>query len=222
VAGYDVETGVAKGAAAEGAEGVRFAEVVVNGPKTWSLAAALDPEISRAYDAAQTRAAEQIIAWVAGHATTRVGPRGLQVQVPVERFEAAVIRHQTSRTGHPHRHLHLQVNARVVAEGQWRGLHTVGVRDLVAAVNGIGHAAVMCDPEFRTVLARHGFTLDESGEIDEADAASRGDPPRQQCRRAVFETRRLALRHTVGISRSELPCTTSPNSMAVRDNRRSA
>ena len=154
-------------AGCEGANGVRFAEVVVNGPKTWSLAAALDPEISAAYDAAQTRAAEQIIAWVAQHATTRVGPRGLQVQVPVERIEAAVIRHHTSRTGDPHRHLHLQINARVFAEGKWRGLHTVGLRDMVGAVNGIGHAAVMCDPEFRSVLARHGFTLDEAGEINE-------------------------------------------------------
>ncbi len=167
VAGHDVGTGAAKGRLVKAATGVRFAEVVVNGPKTWSLAAALDPRISTAYDAAQTRAAEQIIGWVAQHATTRVGPRGLQVQVPVERIEAAVIRHHTSRTGDPHRHLHLQINARVFAGGKWRGLHTVGLRDMVAAVNGIGHAAVMCDPEFRTVLARHGFTLDESGEINE-------------------------------------------------------
>ena len=167
MAGYDVDTGQAKGRLVKAANGVRFAEVIVNGPKTWSLAAALDPEISAAYDAAQTRAAEQVISWVAQHATTRVGPRGLQVQVPVERIEAAVIRHQTSRTGDPHRHLHLQINARVFAEGKWRGLHTVGLRDMVGAVNGMGHAAVMCDPEFRSVLARHGFTLDEAGEINE-------------------------------------------------------
>jgi len=167
VAGYDVDTGAAKGRLIKADNGVRFAEVVVNGPKTWSLAAALDPEIYEAYDAAQTRAAEQIITWVAQHATTRVGPRDLQVQVPVERIEAAVIRHHTSRTSDPHRHLHLQVNARVFAEGTWRGLHTVGVRDMVAAVNGIGHAAVMCDPQFRAVLAQHGFTLDEDGEVKE-------------------------------------------------------
>jgi exodeoxyribonuclease V alpha subunit len=96
VAGYDVDTGVAKGRLVAGPKGVRFAEVVVNGPKTWSLAAALDPEISAAYDAAQTRAAEQIIGWVAQQATTRVGPRDKQVQVPVERIEAAVIAHHTS------------------------------------------------------------------------------------------------------------------------------
>ncbi|WP_246371427.1 relaxase domain-containing protein [Nocardioides pelophilus] len=73
VAGYDIDTGAAKGRLVKVDNGVRFAEVVVNGPKTWSLAAALDPEISEAYDAAQTSAAEQIIGWVAQHATTRVG-----------------------------------------------------------------------------------------------------------------------------------------------------
>ncbi|MDQ2705887.1 MAG: relaxase domain-containing protein, partial [Pseudomonadota bacterium] len=99
-------------------------------------------EIAAAYDAAQDRAAVEIIAWLADHATTRVGPRGRQVQVPVERIEAAVIRHYTSRAGDPHRHLHVQINARVFARGAWRGLHSVGVVDSIEALNGIGHAAV--------------------------------------------------------------------------------
>jgi conjugative relaxase-like TrwC/TraI family protein len=168
VAGYDVTTGAAKGRLRDDPNALRFVEVVVNGPKTWSLAAALHPEVSAALDAAQDRAAEQIIAWLAEHATTRVGPRGRQVQVPVQQLEAAVIRHYTSRAGDPHRHLHLQVNARVFAEGRWRGLHSVGVRDMVAAINGIGHAAVATDPEFRAALAAHGFTLDAaSGELVE-------------------------------------------------------
>ena len=80
------------------------------------------------------------------HATTRVGPRGGQVQVPVEVLEAVTVRHYTSRAGDPHRHLHLQINARVFAAGKWRGLHTVGVRDFLAAINGIGHAAVAMRP----------------------------------------------------------------------------
>ena len=168
VAGYDVETGAAKGRLRTDAKALRFVEVVVNGPKTWSLAAALHPEIAGALDAAQGRAAEQIIGWVAEHATTRVGPKGRQVQVPVSEVEAAVVRHYTSRAGDPHRHLHLQINARVLAEGSWRGLHSVGMRDSLAAVNGIGHAAVATDPEFRSVLAAHGFTLDPAtGELTE-------------------------------------------------------
>ena len=140
----------------------------MNGPKTWSLAAALHPEIAAAYDAAQERAAREIIGWLAEHATTRVGPRGRQVQVRVEEIEAAVIRHYTSRAGDPHRHLHLQINARVWAAGKWRGLHTVGVRDSLDAINGIGHAAVVCDPDFRTTLAAHGYHLDpETAEVTE-------------------------------------------------------
>ena len=168
VAGYDLEAGVAKGRLRTDAKALRFVEVVVNGPKTWSLAAALHPEIAEALDGAQTRAAEQIIGWVAEHATTRVGPKGRQVQVPVTEVEAAVVRHYTSRAGDPHRHLHLQINARVLAEGTWRGLHSVGMRDSLAAINGIGHAAVTTDPEFRGVLTAYGFTLDPAtGELAE-------------------------------------------------------
>jgi conjugative relaxase-like TrwC/TraI family protein len=168
VAGYDVETGKPKGRLRTDVNGLRFVEVVVNGPKTWSLAAALHPEVSAALDATQDRAAKEIVGWVAEHATTRLGPRGRQVQVPVERIEAGVIRHYTSRAGDPHRHLHLQINARVWAAGRWRGLHTVGIRDSIEAINGIGHAAVVADPEFRRVLAQYGYTIDpETSEIRE-------------------------------------------------------
>lgn len=168
VAGLDPETQEPKGRLREDDNALRFVEVVVNGPKTWSIAAAMHPELGEAYDAAQSRAAHEIISWLAEHATTRVGPRGRQVQVPVERLDAAVVRHYTSRAGDPHRHLHLQINARVFAAGAWRGLHSVGVVDSVDAINGMGHAAVLCDPEFRNALAAHGYTVDaDTGEIAE-------------------------------------------------------
>ena len=167
VAGRNPETGMPRGRLRSDDRAVRFVEVVVNGPKSWSLAAALHPEIAAAYDAAQNSAAAQIIAWLSEHATTRVGSAGGQVQVPVERLEAVTVtvRHYTSRAGDPHRHLHLQINARVFAAGKWRGLHTVGVRDSLGAINGIGHAAVACDPQFRAALAAHGYALDADGEI---------------------------------------------------------
>ena len=168
VAGYDVETGASKGRLRTDERGLRFVEVVVNGPKTWSLAASLHPDIADAYDQAQELAAREIIGWLAAHATTRVGPRGRQVQVPVEQLEAAVVRHYTSRAGDPHRHLHLQLNTRVLAGGAWRGLHSVAVVDSIHALNGIGHAAVACDPTFRRVLAARGYHLDPgTGEITE-------------------------------------------------------
>ncbi len=166
VAGVDPESGEPKGRLRNDENAVRFVEVVVNGPKSWSLAAELHPDISGAYDAAQDSAAQQIIEWLSQHATTRVGPRGAQIQVPVTHIDAVTVRHHTSRAGDPHRHLHLQINARVLAEGRWRGLHTVGVRDSLDAINGIGHAAVMTDPGLRAVLAAHGYSLDPAtGEV---------------------------------------------------------
>ncbi|WP_448642946.1 MobF family relaxase [Geodermatophilus sp. URMC 63] len=170
VAGTDPDTGTARGRLRTDDRAVRFIEVIVNGPKSWSLAAALHPDIAAAYDAAQDRAAAQIIGWLSQHATTRVGPRGGQVQVPVERLEAVTVRHYTSRAGDPHRHLHLQINARVFAAGRWRGLHTVGVRDFLSAINGIGHAAVATDPQFRAALASHGYTVDATGDVPELAA----------------------------------------------------
>ena len=111
------------------ATAVRFVEVTVNGPKSWSLAAELHPDVATAYEAAQDSAAEQIIGWLG---TARHHPgrsTRSQVAVPVERLEAVTVRHYTSRAGDPHRHLHLQINARVFAAGRWRGLDTVAVRD---------------------------------------------------------------------------------------------
>ena len=167
VAGYDVDTGAPKGRLRDDEHALRFVEVVVNGPKTWSIAAALDGEIAAAYDAAMDRASAEVVKYVATTATTRVGPRGRQVQIPIRQLEAAVVRHYTSRAGDPHRHLHLQFNARVFARDAWRGLHSVGLVDSIEAINGIGHAAVTCDPEFRQTLARNGYTLDDAGEIVE-------------------------------------------------------
>src|SRR3954451_3322532 len=104
VAGRDPDTGSSRGRLRTDEHAVRFVEVVVNGPKSWSLAAALHEDVAAAYDAAQDRAAVQIIGWLAAHATTRVGPRGGQVQVPVEILEAVTVRHYTSRAGDPPRY----------------------------------------------------------------------------------------------------------------------
>lgn len=46
VAGVEVETGLAKGRLRDDEHAVRFVEVTVNGPKTWSLAAARHPMIA--------------------------------------------------------------------------------------------------------------------------------------------------------------------------------
>ena len=64
VAGLDPETGQPRGRLRADASAVRFVEVVVNGPKSWSLAAELHPDVAAAYEAAQDSAAGQIIGWL--------------------------------------------------------------------------------------------------------------------------------------------------------------
>ena len=61
VAGRDPDADQPRGQLRRDAHAVRIVEVVVNGPKTWSLAAALHPDVAKAYEAAQDRAAEQIV-----------------------------------------------------------------------------------------------------------------------------------------------------------------
>ena len=59
VASRDPLTGEARGRLRTDANAVRFVEFPVNGPKTWSLAAALHPDAAEAYDAALDRAASR-------------------------------------------------------------------------------------------------------------------------------------------------------------------
>jgi exodeoxyribonuclease V alpha subunit len=165
VEGTDIATGLPKGRIRQDEHALRFAEVVINGPKSWSLAAGLHPDISTAYEAAQDKAVEEIGRYVAANACTRLGPRGGQVQVHVDNVEMAAIRHYTSRAGDPHRHIHLQFNARVPVGEKWRGIDSAAMLRMQRAINGIGHRAIVADPEFRATLAAHGYTLDPSGEI---------------------------------------------------------
>ena len=59
-------------------------EMVINAPKSLSIAAALHPEVSEALDAAQQDALAEIRRWLAQHSVTRVGPLGAQEVVPIE------------------------------------------------------------------------------------------------------------------------------------------
>ena len=80
----------------------RFAEMVINTPKSLSIAAALHPEVSEALDAAQQDALAEIRRWLAQHSVTRVGPLGAQEVVPAEQVQVVGITHRTTRAGDPH------------------------------------------------------------------------------------------------------------------------
>ncbi|MCC4250194.1 MULTISPECIES: MobF family relaxase [Microbacterium] len=146
----------------------RFAEMVVNAPKSLSIAAALHPDVSGALDAAQRDAVAEIRSWLGQHSVTRVGPRGKQEVVPVEQLETVAVSHKTSRAGDPHRHIHFQIGTRVWAAGAWRGLDTGALFRQQGAIRALGTAVIAAHPQLAAVLDAHGLTLDPvTGEVAE-------------------------------------------------------
>ncbi|WP_248305762.1 MobF family relaxase [Agromyces sp. H66] len=138
----------------------RFAEMVVNAPKSLSIAAALHPEVSDALDAAQRDAVAEIRSWLGQHSVTRVGPRGAQRVVPVEQLETVAVSHTTSRAGDPHRHIHFQIGTRVWADAAWRGLDTAALFRQQGAIRALGTAVIAAHPQLSATLDAHGLTLD--------------------------------------------------------------
>ncbi len=148
----------------------RFAEMVVNTPKSLSVAAALHSDVSEALDAAQADAVAEIRRFLALHSVTRVGPRGRQEVVPVERLQSVVVVHKTSRAGDPHRHVHFQIGTRVWAAGKWRGLDTAALFKQQGAIRALGTAVLAAHPALARTLERHGLTLDPvTGEVTELE-----------------------------------------------------
>lgn len=170
VEGYDVRTGAPKGKVIKGGEdrkALRFCEININCPKSLSLVAAIHPDISQALDAAQDSAAQQLNALLVKNVTTRIGPQGAQEQVHVDEIEVVSVVHQTSRAGDPHRHIHHQVNARVLVDGKYRGLDSKAMLAMTRMVNGVGERVILAHPELRQALARHGYTLTRDGEVSQ-------------------------------------------------------
>lgn len=148
----------------------RFMEMVINTPKSLSIAAALHPEVSEALDAAQQDALSEIRRWLALHSVTRVGSLGAQEVVPIEQMQIVGITHRTSRAGDPHRHIHMQIGTRVWAAGTWRGLNGAALFKQQGAIRALGTAVIAAHPDLADVLDRYGLTLDPAtGEVAELE-----------------------------------------------------
>ncbi|MCE7481554.1 AAA family ATPase [Microbacterium profundi] len=182
----------------------RFAEMVVNAPKSLSIAAALHPEVSAALDRAQQDAVGEIQRWLAQHSVTRVGPRGKQEVVPVSQLQTVAVSHRTSRAGDPHRHIHFQIGTRVWAAGKWRALDTAALFKQQGAIRALGTAVIAAHPELAEVLDRHGLTLDPvSGEVVELERfngvmSKRGEQVRRHLERLEAEWEAAHPGETVG------------------------
>lgn len=163
--------GTPRAASDRSKESPRFAEMVINAPKSLSIAAALHPEVSDALDAAQQDAASEIRRWLAEHSVTRIGPRNAREIVPVQHLQSVTVAHKTSRAGDPHRHIHFQIGTRIYAAGKWRGLDTAALFKQQGAIRALGTAIIAAHPRLAAVLDKHGLTLDPAtGELAELES----------------------------------------------------
>ena len=147
--------------------------MVINAPKSLSIAA-LHPEVSEALDTVQQDALSEIRHWLARHQVTRVGPLGRQKAVPAAHMRVVGISHRTSRAGDPHRHIHVQIGARIFAAGKWHALDTAALFRQQGTIRALGAAVIAAPPGLADVLDRHGLTLDpatgEGAEVERFNA----------------------------------------------------
>ena len=162
--------GMPRAASDRSKESPRFAEMVINAPKSLSIAAALHPEVSDALDAAQQDAAVEIRRWLAQHSVTRSGSRNAREIVPVQQLQTVTVAHKTSRAGDPHRHIHFQIGTRVYAAGKWRGLDTAALFKQQGVIRALGTAVIAAHPQLTAVLDQNGLTFDPAtGEVAELE-----------------------------------------------------
>lgn len=140
-----------------------YQETLISSSKSLSLAAAADPRIAEALQEAMERATVKMAEAFHEHAVTRIGSRGKQQQVKLDRIEFTSVQHHTSRTGDPHEHRHVQfLSAALVTlpngEQAWRAVNSGVLYNLPERLHAAADLSLSTDTELRQAIADAGFT----------------------------------------------------------------
>lgn len=145
----------------------------INAPKSFSVAALLDPELAAEFEELQDRLRMRIILTWQRELNARRGAGG-RIREGLCRVEVVELRHRRSRALDPHIHRHLWLNVKVQGrDGKWSNVDSRVAMKLHTLINAEGDLAARTDPEWVAALARHGYTLNADGEIVEFVAAVR-------------------------------------------------
>ena len=171
--GHDPVTGEERGHQRLSPDADLLLDGTLNHPKSYSIAALLHPEVATAFEALQDRLRERILLTWQRELNARRGHGGL-IREEITRIEVVELQHRRSRALDPHIHRHLWLNIKVLgADGKWSNLDSRVAMKLHTVVNAEGELAARTDPGWVAALARHGYTLDDSGEIAELAGAVR-------------------------------------------------
>lgn len=173
ITGHDPITGEERGRSRLSPDADLLLDGTINHPKTYSVAAVLHPELAVEFEALQDRLRDRILLTWQSELNARRGHNG-RIREDITRIEVVELQHRRSRALDPHIHRHLWLNIKVRgADGRWTNLDSRVAMKLHTVVNAEGELAARTDPAWTTALARHGYTLNEAGEIAELASAVR-------------------------------------------------
>ncbi|MFE4949823.1 AAA family ATPase [Leifsonia sp. NPDC056665] len=165
VDGVDPLTGERRGRDLESPVADLILDATINAPKSYSIAAMLDPDIATAYEDLQDRLRDRIIKLWQTELNARRGKQGC-IREDLARVEVVELRHERSRSLDPHKHRHLWLNVKVQGvDGKWSNIDTRVALRFQNVINAEGDLASRTDPAWITALAAKGFTLNVDGEI---------------------------------------------------------
>ncbi|MFE5410167.1 MobF family relaxase [Microbacterium sp. NPDC056569] len=145
----------------------------INAPKSYSIAAMIEPDLAREFEALQDRLRDRIIKTWLSELNARRGAGG-SIRESLHRVEVVELQHRRSRALDPHIHRHLWLNVKVLgADGKWSNVDSRVAMKMQTVINAEGELAARTDPQWVSALARHGFTLNVDGEIAELTHAVR-------------------------------------------------
>jgi len=171
--GHDPVTGAERGHQRLSPDADLLLDGTLNHPKSYSIAALLQPELAAEFEALQDRLRDRILLTWQTELNARRGHGGL-LREEITRIEVVELQHRRSRALDPHIHRHLWLNIKVLgADGKWSNLDSRVAMKLHTVVNAEGELAARTDPAWIAALARHGHTLDLTGEIAELAGAVR-------------------------------------------------
>jgi len=167
VDGIDPLTGERRGRDLESPVADLILDATINAPKSYSIAAMLDPELAGAYEDLQDRLRDRIIKLWQTELNARRGKQGC-IREDLARVEVVELRHERSRSLDPHKHRHLWLNVKVQGrDGRWSNVDTRVALRLQNVVNAEGDLASRTDPGWLAALATKGLGLNADGEIAE-------------------------------------------------------
>ncbi|GEP49318.1 AAA family ATPase [Microbacterium saccharophilum] len=171
--GHDPITGEERGLQRLSPDADLVLDGTLNHPKSYSIAALLRSDLAVEFEALQDRLRGRILLTWQTELNARRGHGGL-LREEITRIEVVELQHRRSRALDPHIHRHLWLNIKVLgADGKWSNLDSRVAMKLHTVINAEGELAARTDPGWIAALARHGYRIDDSGEIAELAGAVR-------------------------------------------------